>query len=188
MTRRRIAMALAFAPAACLLRNATARTPEIGKGKILATRVFTVADDFVVEVYHNGLRVPDDKRTLLVEQFGATAERVDVEVREGDWLAFNVVNNRLRWGGVSYFGAAGRGDGGVAFVSELKSGRWSCCDDPGRVGRFVADRDYLSEDRAGAIARPWEGGDPLMTQVADGWSGTPLWGKTPNTWIKYVAR
>ncbi len=187
MTRRQVAKALAFSSAGCLLRTASARPPEVGKGKVLASQVFTVADDFVVDAYHNGLRVPEAKRTLLAEQFGATAERIDLEVREGDWLVFNVVNNRLRWGGASYFGAVGRGDGGVAFVSELKSGRWSRCDDPGRVSRFVAERDYLAGDRAEAIARPWGGGDPLLSQVADGWSGTPLWGRTPNTWLKYIA-
>jgi hypothetical protein len=37
----------------------------------LAQYLYTVADDFIVEVYHNGERVP------------------------GDWLVFNVVNNRL---------------------------------------------------------------------------------------------
>ena len=45
--------------------------------------LFTVADDFVVDVYHNGVKVPDAKRTLLHEVFGATAERIDIEVRRG---------------------------------------------------------------------------------------------------------
>lgn len=157
-------------------------------GEVIATRVVTVADDFVVDVYHNGLKVPDEKRTLLVERFGATAERLDLEVRRGDWLVFNVVNNRLRWGGCSYFAVSGRGDAGVAFTTEPTSGRWSRCDDPGKVNRFVLDRDFLSDDRAQAVANPWPEGDGLMRFLADGWGGTPVWGKTRNTWIKYVAR
>ncbi len=156
-------------------------------GQVLAGRVFTVADDFVIDVYHNGLRVPDAKRTLLEERFGATAERIDVVVRRGDWLVFNVVNNRMRWGGCSYFAAAGRGDSGVAFTTELSSGRWSHCDDPGRVSRFINDRDFLTKDKARPIANPWADGDGLMSKVADGWGGAPVWGKAPNTWIKYVA-
>jgi hypothetical protein len=187
--KRFVTVAALAALAATALSGISARgksaTP---RGEVIARQVFTAADDFVVEVYHNGLKVPDEKRSMLVEQFGATAERVDVEVREGDWLVFNVVNNRYRWGGASYFGAVGRGDAGIAFTTELKSGRWSCCDDPGKVNRFITDRDYLIEEKALPVARPWEGGDPLITQVADGWGGTPRWGKTRNTWIKYVAR
>src|SRR6476646_5439873 len=68
-----------------------------------ARYLITVADDFLVDVYRNGRAVPDAKRTLLDERFGATVERLDVEVRKGDWLVFNVVNNRMRWGGASYF-------------------------------------------------------------------------------------
>jgi hypothetical protein len=81
--------------------------PAWGDRRVLATSLVFVADDFVVDLYHNGVKVPDERRTLLEEVFGATVERVDVEVREGDWLVFNVVNNRLRWGGVQYFGVAG---------------------------------------------------------------------------------
>jgi hypothetical protein len=158
------------------------------RGEVLASHVFTVADDFVVDVYHNGLKVPDAKRTLLVENFGATTERIDIDVRPGDWLVFNVVNNRLRWGGCSYFAVAGRGDAGIAFTTETTSGRWSRCDDPGKVNRFVLDRDFATDDKAVPIANPWPDGDGLMNHVADGWGGTPVWGKTRNTWIKYVAR
>jgi hypothetical protein len=53
--------------------------------------------------------VPDSKRTLLVERFGTTAEWIDVDVKRGDWLVFNVVNNRMRWGGCSYVAVAGPG-------------------------------------------------------------------------------
>ena len=52
----------------------------------------------------------------------------------------------------------------------------------------MADREYLSGQKAQPIAHPWGGGDPLLSRIADGWDGKPLWGRMPNTWIKYVAR
>ena len=120
------------------------------RGELIADHLFTVADDFIIDVYHNGEKVPDTKRTLLLERFGATAERIDIEVRQGDWLVFNVVNNRMRWGGCSYFAVTGRASTGVAFTTELESGRWSCCDSPAKVADFLRDRLYLSEDRSPA--------------------------------------
>src|SRR4051794_10636228 len=88
--------------------------PGEPRGEVIADRLFTVVDDFIVDVYHNGVKVPDARRTLLVELFGATAERLDVDVKQGDWPVFNVVNNRMRWGGCSYFAVTGRGEAGVA--------------------------------------------------------------------------
>src|SRR3954454_12939595 len=91
---------------------------------VIARTLIAVIDDFIVDIYHNGVKVPDDRRELLVEVFGATVERITLDVRRGDWLVFNVVNNRLRWGGSSYFAVSGRGDAGVGFTTELDSGRW----------------------------------------------------------------
>src|SRR5712671_6843774 len=78
-----------------------------GAPEVRCNYLITVADDFVVDVYHNGKPVPETKRELLVERFGATAEKVKVSVRSGDWLVFHVVQNRLRWGGSKYFAVAG---------------------------------------------------------------------------------
>jgi hypothetical protein len=161
--------------------------PVKSRGDVVADQLFTVADDFIIDIYHNGVKVPDSQRALLEERFGATAERIDLDVKKGDWLVFNVVNNRMRWGGRSYFGVTGRGDGGVAFTTELESGRWSCCDDPEQVPRFTRDRLYLGKESAKAIENPWADGDDLMRRIADGWTGKPLWGQTRNTWIKFVA-
>jgi hypothetical protein len=154
----------------------------------LCRALLTVADDFIVDVYHNGVKVPDDRRELLEELHGATVERISVDVRPGDWLVFNVVNNRLRWGGASYFAVSARGDHGIAFATDPASDRWSACDDPALVAAFIADRDFLSARRARPIATPWTDGDSKMAHHADGWSGRPLWGESRNTWIKYVAR
>ena len=38
------------------------------------------------------------------------------------------------------------------------------------------------------IQNPWSEGDNLMSQIADGWTGKPIWGRSRNTWIKFVAR
>jgi hypothetical protein len=162
---------------------------DAGRGKLIAQYLYCVADDFVVDVYHNGQRVPDSKRTILVETFGATTEKIDIEVREGDWVVFNVVNNRLRWGGASYFAVAGVKEGsGVGFTTELASGRWTACDDPDLVPRFLSDPKFLANNLARPISNPWSDGDGLMNHFADGWHGTPLWGASRNTWIRFVAR
>jgi len=159
------------------------------KDVTVAQYVITVADDFIVDVYLNGERVPDARRKLLLERFGATVERIDVPVRRGDWLVFNVVNNRLRWGGAYYFAAAGiqKDETSVGFTTELDSGRWSCCDNPGNVARFISDRDFLASNSAQPVQRPWHEGDRIMSRHVKGWSGAPLWGSTRNTWIKFVA-
>jgi hypothetical protein len=159
------------------------------RGEVMANRLVAVVDDFIVDVYHNGRRVPDAKRSLLVEVFGATVERIDVEVRQGDWLVFNVVNNRLRWGGVRYFAVAGIKEGsGTTFATEPTTGRWTRCDDPSQVAAFIADPRFLDDQLARGIERRWDQGDTLMNRHADGWHGSAIWGEGRNTWIRFVAR
>ncbi len=160
------------------------------RGKVMAQRVFTAADDFIVDVWHNGRRVPDDKRQMVGDNFGASAEKIEIEVREGDWLVFNVANNRLRWGGAHYFGAAGVNDGepAIGFTSDPADGRWSYCDDPGRVPAFIAHPGYLADQAAPAPANPWGGGDGEMKARVPDWNGRPIWGRERTTWLKFVAR
>jgi len=178
--------ALALLPIAT---TSIAKSTQPARDESLAQYMYTVADDFIVDVYYNGERVPDSRRQLLVERFGATVERIDVSIKRGDWVVFHVVNNRLRWGGAYYFAVAGikPDERTVAFSSELVSGRWSCCDNPSNVSRFVADRDFLASNAAQPIERPWHEGDDLMKQQAKEWSGAPVWGTSRSTWIKFVA-
>ena len=180
-----LAALLAFVGGAFAPRSIGDHPVKLESTAIVAERLYTVADDFVIDIYHNGRPISDERRTLLEEIHGATAERVDAEVREGDWIVFNVVNNRLRWGGCSYFGVAGRGRGGVAFTTNPEDASWSYCDDPAQVTMFINDPDYLSWQRVQPIENPWSEGDALMSHIADGWSGEPVWGKRRNTWIKY---
>ncbi|MEY4483990.1 MAG: hypothetical protein RL693_1442 [Verrucomicrobiota bacterium] len=156
---------------------------------LLATYLITVADDFIVEAYKNGTRIRDDQRTLLDEIHGATAERITVEVKAGDWLVFHVVNNRQRWDGAKYFAVAGcLGENDFGFVSDPGSSDWSVCDDPSRARDFIRQREDGTECRAGAIAKPWSDGDAtIRKQAGAGFPGKPLWGGSNSTWIKFIA-
>ena len=153
-----------------------------------AKYLITAADDFIVDVYHNGKSVPDSKRTLLREIHGATVERIDVEVKPGDWLVFNVVNNRMRWGGARYFGVAGcYAQNEFGFVSRPDQGSWSVCDAPRDVDRFISEKTYLRHQPAQEIKEPWGAGDELMREYAgSSWQGAPVWGHSRNTWIKMI--
>ncbi len=154
-----------------------------------AHHLITVANDYIVEVYKNGKRIPDAQRELLEERFGATVERITVDVRKGDWLVFNVVHNRIRWGGSKYFAVAGCiDDTKTGFVSDPASQQWSVCDDPAKSAEFIRNRDAGTEVRASAIANPWVEGDGYIRKFAgEGFSGKSLWGGAPSTWIKFVA-
>lgn len=149
----------------------------------------TVADDFVVDVYQNGVPVPDDHRDLILERFGASGEKINVEVNPGDWLVFHVVQNRMRWGGTKYFAVAGcTGVDQFAFVSDPASDAWSACDDPSQAGEFIRNRDAGKETSARKIDNPWREGDSFIRQLAGAsFSGTALWGGAASTWIKYRA-
>lgn len=156
--------------------------PEPPKG------ITIVAKDFVIEVYHNGERVPEAKRKFLLDRFGATAERIDAELHPGDWIVFHVANNRLRHKGTKYFAMAATVDGEpFAHVSDFNSPQWSSCDDPGRVDAFIKNRLEGTESRAVPIARPWEEGLKFMRKYAgEEFPGKPIWGTAPSTWLKFV--
>jgi hypothetical protein len=169
---------------------ATRHAHDEAGSQVRANQVVTVADDFIVDVYLNGVRVPDERRELRQEIFGATVERINVEVHTGDWLVFHVVNDRLRWGGCEYFAAAGLLSANeYGFVSETKSGNWSACDDPAKTRRFIAEKQYFQSHKAQPIAQPWADGTPWMKKSAgDAWPGEPLWGLTRDTWLKVIVR
>ncbi len=158
------------------------------QGATVAKYLITTADDFIVEVYHNGKQVPTAQRELLNEIFGATVEKINIEVRSGDWLVFHVVNNQIRWGGVRYFAVAGCLDQNeFGFVSDPESSLWSACDDPRKVAQFIGKRDAGAQNRAGAIENVWAEGDAHMKSAAgEGFNGKALWGKQRSTWIKVL--
>jgi hypothetical protein len=155
-------------------------------GALRATELIWVADDFVVDLWHNGRLVPSARRELRHEIFGATVERADVTVRAGDWLCFHVVNNRMRWGGCRYFAVAGRlAPGEFGFESDPGSPLWSACDDPAQVAAFVAGPHALAQVRAHAIVNPWDQGAHLMqSHCGPLCRARPLWGEAASTWLK----
>ncbi|MDB6120538.1 MAG: hypothetical protein JWO08_4319 [Verrucomicrobiaceae bacterium] len=172
----------------CTARPRARQTSRQQPTGTIASYLITVTDDFMVEAYKNGVRIPDDERRMLDEIHGATAERISVDVRAGDWLVFHVVNNRLRWDGAKYFAVAGcTGENSFGFVSDPDSGDWSVCDDPGRAPNFVGQRDEGTETRASPIAKPWsDGGATIRKHAGAGFPGKPLWGGATSTWIKFV--
>lgn len=168
-------------------QDAPALTPIVGPSGRLADHLITVTDDFVIEAYKNGRVIK--ARNLVAEIYGATVERIDVQVRPGDWIVFHVANNRLRWGGVKYFAVAGIfGKNQFGLVSDPNSTDWSVCDDPGRAREFIRNRDEGTDIRASVIANPWaEGDDHMRAHAGADFPGRPLWGGGSSTWIKYVA-
>ena len=165
-----------------------AAKPERAEGTLRAKYLITVTDDFVVDVYHNGRSVPDSKRAVVEETYGATAERMDIEVHRGDWLVFHIVSNRMRWGGVCYFGMAGCfAENEFGFVSSLEDGLWSSCDTAGDAEKFITKRTYFEDHPAQRIAQPWSSGTPLMQRFAGAtWHGDPLWGSSRSTYVKVL--
>ena len=150
--------------------------------------VRVVAKDFVVEVYRNGVRISDTERSLLLDRFGATAEKIKVSLRPGDWIVFHVVSNRIRHEGAKYFAAGGIGrHGKMSFVSDQNSPQWSVCDDAARARLFISEREAGTEARAVPIANEWdEGGQYSREFIDENFTGAPIWGASPSTWIKYV--
>jgi hypothetical protein len=148
----------------------------------------TVTKDFVVEAYKNGVRIPDTKRKLLLDRFGASVERIQTDVRAGDWLVFHVVHNRMRHGGTKFFAVAGcLAENKFGFVSDPESKDWSICDDPARSREFIRNREDGTEARAVRIAKPWSEGAGFMLEYAgSAFTGKPLWGAADSTWIKVL--
>lgn len=164
------------------------KQPLSANNLLRARYLITAADDFVVDVYLNGKAVPESRRHMIEEKFGATAERIDVEVHKGDWLVFNIVNNRLRWGGAYYFAVAGCFDKDeFGFVSQRDTGDWSVCDTPRDVDRFISQKTYFRHRPAMDLTQPWAEGVNMMHNFAgNSWNGTPVWGATRNTWVKVI--
>lgn len=156
---------------------------------VVATALQIVADDFVTEIYHNGKPVPTADRKLQNEIYGAQVERVTLTLRPGDWVVFNVVNNRLRWGGAYYFAAAAVDvDGLAVFSSQTGDGNWSACDDVAQIARFVGERDHLRDHKPQPVKKEWDQGDHHIHRLCPDFTGEAIWGdpESKSTWIKFV--
>lgn len=169
-----------------VIRRAPEGIDQMPAAKTEEVRV--VAKDFVIEVYKNGKRIPDEDRKLLLDRFGASAEKINVKLKKGDWIVFHVANNRMRHGGSKYFSAVGIGRHGKhSFVSSPGSDQWSSCDSASDAGRFIEERNYGTESRGVPIAKPWEEGMKFSREFfGEGYIGEPIWGASSSTWIKYA--
>ena len=159
----------------------------VRRGDKIADFICTVTDDFVIDIYVNGELVPAEKRKLTGETFGAQAEQIDVPIHRGDWVVFAVTNNRLRWGGSYFFGAAGMTkEKRLVFQSKLGDPRWTYTDDPASVLQFVRQRNM----RGRPVESPkviWDRGQGQMKERTNNlWSGDPVWGAARLSWIKFI--
>lgn len=157
-------------------------------GRPIAFLLRITADDFVVAIWHNGERVPDNRRKLLGDVYGATMEQVDIDVHEGDWLVFNVASNPVRWGGSSFFGVAGMlTPQATTFSSSLKDGRWTFEESLDRLPAFLSSRNVQGQPVL-PPAPEWDQGRTRMQEITSRtWNGDPVWGLSHNTWIKFIA-
>lgn len=155
----------------------------------LSTHLIMATNDYIVDAYHNGVKIPEAQRKMIHDHYGATVEKIQVDVQPGDTLVFHVVSNRLRWGGSRYFAVAGLlSTGDYGFVTDPGSSDWSVCDDPLQSNQFIQQSDYGIQNRALIVTKPWDVGDELMRRYAgEGYPGQAVWGNNASTWIKYVA-
>jgi hypothetical protein len=159
---------------------------------VKARYVITVCNDFVVDLYKNGDKVPERLRHNANELFGAEVEKDDIKVSTGDWLVFHVVSNAIRWNGVYFFAAAGmREKDDFGFFTDYKSDDWSSCDNPSDVDQFISDKNYMSDAKVHRIPEEnlWRDGIPrIKAYTGDSWPGTPLWGHigSRSVWLKVI--
>ena len=75
--------------------------------EVRANYIVSCADDFVVEVYQNGKAIPDGKRVLLNDRFGATTERINTVIHKviGSYFMSSII--RSDGTGDYYFAVAG---------------------------------------------------------------------------------
>lgn len=160
---------------------------SVSEDGLVARELTIVAKDFVIEIYHNGRRLQRDERTMILDRFGATAEKADIDVKAGDWLVFHVANNRLRHGGSKYFAVTGQlDDERIGIITQADSENWSACDHPALAKDFIHFREAGTESRVVEIEREWEEGDSFMEKFTERrFRGDAIWGTAPSTWIKY---
>ncbi len=153
----------------------------------VADSLLIAADDFVTDVYLNGKRLPDRDYDLLVENFGATMVRVNVAVYPGDWLVFNVANDRFRWGGASGLAVAGLLHGHTSFTSQINSRHWCSCVNLSQVPDFIANRNSLMARPVVRPRNPYRWVWNSVNGKCDFKRGKIIWakGRRANVWIKY---
>ena len=167
-----------------VLRPATAMADEL-----VASNVVVAADDFVINVYHNGQIVPDTHFKLENEIYGATVMRIRMDIHPGDWIVFEVANDRFRWDGNCAFAAAGLKDNGqTAFASDTDSGHWSACDSTDKASHFISDAAYGADSGVVVPRRPWTRAADEVRKLCPDWQGKIIWcdSDARHIWIKFA--
>lgn len=160
---------------------------RVGPRPIIADSLLLAADDFVMNVYLDGKKIPSRYYSLLSENFGATFMRVRVAVHAGDWLVFNVANDRFRWGGSAGLAVAGLYHGQTVFVSRANSPRWRSCSKISHVPAFIAQRESYNEQPAVIPRVPYDWTRDSVKSKCDFKRGQVIWasGNAVNVWLKY---
>ena len=153
----------------------------------VADSLLIAADDFVTDVYLNGKRLPNRDYDLLVENFGATMMQVHVSIYPGDWLVFNVSNDRFRWGGASGLAVAGLLRGHTSFTSQINSPLWCSCVNLAQVPAFIANRNSLMARPVVRPRNPYRWVWNSVNGKCNFKNGKIIWakGRRANVWIKY---
>jgi hypothetical protein len=145
-----------------------------------------VADDFIVDVYHNSVKVPVSRRELLEERFGRPSNRsTSRSIKEIG--SSSTLSTTASVGSASYFGAASCfGKDEFGFVSGIECSCWSECDVPRDVQKFIARKNFLSDQPASLQTR----GEMAPSHAAlngSAWRGQPIWDQTPSPWLNVIA-
>jgi hypothetical protein len=175
---------------ACLVAGLAATTGYAYFGPlpaplILAHSLQIVTSGMPVDIYQNGKLVAPGQCKIRQDAFGARMERVDMEVHEGDWLAFHVVNRNLGGGFPPYFAVAVMVNAShSAFQSQTET--WCVCDTPGKAPRFIASFGDPGDGRARRRTRPWAEGDQEMKRTVPDWHGESIWGNSNDEYLKVL--
>jgi len=165
--------------------SAAGKPDPVKRGASIGDAMLWAADDFVVTVWQNGKVIDPSQRKLENEVFGATVERLTADVHEGDWLVFQLANNRKRWKGSRLFMGTVM-NSGIA-VLETKAGPpWYVCDDPSKVQAFIANADSGNERPIKRIPldEAWHDGMNRYKKKFPEGKAEPIWGDERVTWIK----
>ncbi|MEM7602249.1 MAG: hypothetical protein AAF357_12640, partial [Verrucomicrobiota bacterium] len=162
--------------------------PYLDTDTVQTTGLTVVVKDFISAIYHNGQRIPDEKRTLLLDRFGSTIENIAIEPKPGDWIVFEVAYNPVRHGGARYFALSGflNGDPHGLF-SHPESSSWSHNDNPTLAMKFIRNREHGTARRALPVGRGWDEGDSFIRQYSGpSFPGEAIWGDETSTWLKLL--
>lgn len=167
--------------------SSAARDAELQRQrqKIVGDSAFWIACDFATDVWQNGQRVPLGQRRMQAEIYGRTIERDQFEIRQGDWLVFQLARNPLRENGARLFMFTLLKDNEPVLKSD-DSAIWSCISDPKLAAGFIRSYQSPSESAVSVIPpnQRWNDGYRRFQQAYGNLGAEPIWGDGTVVWIK----